>query len=161
MAAVARLGVMLLAAYLVVVGLGRLAALPDSWIRNGLVGDPVGLGTLAIYTGLALVAFGVFAVVPAVVLFRLAPAIADRLFPESSPAAPLSSEATYGLGCVLMGLYFIVQGAAYVVDGTMTMTMLLAYESKLWREQVGTVIHGVVLGGAGLALYRHGLRWRS
>ncbi len=65
----------------------------------------------------ACVAAVVFSVIPAVIILRNRDRWAARLFPASSPGSPLQPSVLYATGLLLLGIYFIVSGAATAVLG--------------------------------------------
>ena len=87
------------------------------------------------------VAAVVLSVIPAVIIVLNRDRWAARLFPESSPSTPPESSTLYATGLLLLGIYFVVSGAAS--------TAIVLPAVLFWA--VGTESPSGVIGWTGVA----------
>lgn len=127
---------------------------PD-WLRDWFLSSALSGSTVLL-----------FAVVPAVLLIALRGRLSDRLFPEPQVGASLSASTVYVLGCGLMAIFFIVQGAGGLAGGLAMMVGFAVAErdgvsSLMLSNGLAAVVGCIVQLIGGLILYRHASSQRS
>lgn len=121
---------------------------PD-WLADWLLAAALSGGTVLLLS-----------LFPAFLLVVFSRQIAERLFSDRSIAAAVTPTSAYVVGCALLALFFLVQGAGSLIAGLVGGFGVLssgpdAGQTLVVSPMVQATARGVVELAGGLLLYRH------
>jgi hypothetical protein len=162
----ARVAIVLFGLFWLVQGLATLGSESAEFVRFRAIHDePDWFRTWVLYLSMSAIGVALASVLPGALLIFYSESLANRLFPSGAIPSVVTPTELYRMGCVFIGVYFAVTGAAVILGGAFfgVSTAFSSIEAADWHAETrAKALQSAAYGGVklalGLVLYRRGRR---